>query len=107
MEPAAMLVRAFKVQVGREVRLLGVRAAQHGLVRGAGVEPDVQRVLVLDVELGVIAQQFARVERLPGFDAALLDALGDLFEQFLRARMQLAGFLVDEEGHRHAPLALA
>ncbi len=32
--------------------------------------------------------------------------LRDFFKQLQRARMQLAGFLVHEERHRHAPLAL-
>jgi hypothetical protein len=84
-----------------------VRAAQHGLVGAAGIEPDVQRVLVLFVHVGVVAEQVFRLERQPGVDAALFEQLGDLFQQLRRARMQLAGFLVQEEGHRHAPLALA
>ncbi len=37
----------------------------------------------------------------------LFHALGDLLQQLRRARMQGARFLVDEERHRHAPLALA
>jgi hypothetical protein len=47
-----------------------------------------------------------RVEREPGFDAGLLDALGDGFDQFGGARMQRAGFAMQEEGQGHAPVAL-
>ena len=52
VEPAAVLVRAFEVHVGGIGRLGLVRAAQHGEVRGARVEPDVERVAALFV-LGV------------------------------------------------------
>ncbi len=107
MEPAAVLVRAFQIEVGRELQRIAVRAADHGPVGGAGVEPDVQRIAVFLVLGGLVAQQFSRVQRLPGFDAVLLDALGHLLQQLNRARMQLAGFAVHEERHRHAPLALA
>src|SRR5450830_1305308 len=112
MEPAAMLVRAFQVQVSRElqlrrVRTLALRATEHGLMRGAGVEPDVQRVLVLDVIRRFSADQVLQVQRQPGVDAVLFDQLGDLLQQFRRAWMQRAGLFVDHEGHRYAPLALA
>ncbi|MNS60074.1 hypothetical protein D3C72_930530 [compost metagenome] len=116
VEPAAVLVRAFQVQVGeaaigfiggRIVQVVAVRAADHGPVRGAGVEPHVQRVAVLLVLAGLVAQQLGRVQRLPGLDAMLLDAPGHFFQQLRRARVQRSGFLVQEEGHRHAPLALA
>ena len=48
MEPAAVLVRAFEVEVGREIA--SRRACEprmHGVVRGARVEPHVQRVAAL------------------------------------------------------------
>ena len=116
VKPAAVLVRTFEVEVGRELQVRPVRAgaarvrvrpADHGLVGGAGVEPHVQRVLDLDVLFRFRAQQLFRIQRLPGFDAALRHALGHLLQQFERARMQLVGFLVDKEGHGHAPLPLA
>nr|GEU28492.1 hypothetical protein [Tanacetum cinerariifolium] len=106
VEPAAVLVRAFQVQVRRVGQLFLVRAAQHRLVRHARVEPHVQRVLVLFVAGRFIAEQVFQVERQPGVDAALLDALRDLLQQFRSARMQRARLLVHDEGHRHAPLAL-
>ena len=102
-----MLVRAFKIKIGRELRLGRVRAAQHRLVRAAGIEPDIERVAVFFIGSGLVAEQLLRVKRLPGFDARALDALRHGFDQFRRARMQLTGFAVHEKRHRHAPLALA
>ena len=107
MKPAAVLVAAFQIQISRKSRMLGVRAAQHGLVRGARVEPHVQRVAVFLVLIGLITEQLTRIERLPGLDALALDALRHLLEQLMRARVQRPGFLVHEEGHRNAPLPLA
>ena len=78
MEPAAMLVRAFEIEIGRKLELSRVRAAHHGLMRRARIEPHIQRVLDLDVLLRFRAQQILRIERLPRFDAALLDALRHL-----------------------------
>ena len=84
-----------------------VRALQHREVRGARIEPDVDGVLDLLVVRRVRAEEFPGGHRLPGLDAALLDAPGDLLDQLQRARMQRAGLLVHEERHRHAPLARA
>jgi hypothetical protein len=36
----------------------------------------------------------------------LFDTLRDCFQQLKRAWMKFAGFLMDEQRHRHAPLAL-
>ena len=58
MEPAAVLVGAFEVEVGREARSRRVRAAQHRVVRGARVEPDVERVAALLVLRRFGAQEF-------------------------------------------------
>jgi len=108
VEPAAMLVGAFQVEVGARALVMahGMRAAHHVPVSGAGVEPDVQSVVDLLVLRGLVAQQLGGVQLEPGFDALLLDALGDLFHQFDSAWMQLAAFLVQEERDRHAPVAL-
>ena len=84
-----------------------MRAAQHGKVRRAGVEPDVERVAALLVLGRLCAKQLLRGHRLPGFDAVLLDALRHLFQQLLRTRMQRTRFAVQEKWHRHAPLPLA
>ena len=85
-----------------------VRAAQHGLVGGAGVEPDVQRVAVLLVR---------RRRRRPAARAGRASCQASMpFASISLATCSsssgvrgcsCAGFLVQEEGHRHAPLALA
>jgi hypothetical protein len=76
-------------------------------VGGAGIEPHVEGVADLVVLAGFGTEQLGGVELEPGLDAFLLDALGDFFHQLDGARVQLAGFLVEEEGDRHAPVALA
>ena len=54
-----------------------------------------------------VAQQLARVERKPGFNARFFNAQGDLLDQFCGARVQRAAFFVQKERNRHAPIALA
>src|SRR5882672_1160228 len=90
MEPAAVLVRAFEVEVGRKARLLAMRAAQHREVRGARIEPYVERVPAFLVLGRLGSQELLGGNRLPGFDAAFCHSLGHLLEQLLRARMQRA-----------------
>ena len=107
MEPAAMLVRALQVEVGGERGIVAVRAAQHRVVRRAGVEPDIQRVAALLIGGTFLTEKLLRRNRLPRLDTALLHTLGYLLEQLRRARVQCARLAVQEERHRHAPLALA
>jgi hypothetical protein len=92
LEPAAMLVGTFEIHVGRIGEIAGVRAAQHVTVRGAGVEPDVERVLHLDVAPGFVPEQFGGIQPEPGFDALLLDPQRDLFDQFGGARVRQRRF---------------
>ena len=87
------------------LRLMG--AAQHCLMRGAGIKPDIQRVFVFFVESRISAEKRRQVQRVPGFDTVLLNSLGNFFQQRWRVGMQLARFFVHKEGHRHAPLTLA
>ena len=102
-----MLVGTFEIHVGRVGQVSGVRAAQDMPVRGAGIEPDIERVLHLDVLVGLGTEEFGGIQLEPGFDALFLDALGNLLDQFGSARVRQRGFLVQEEGNRHAPVALA
>ncbi len=77
VEPAAVLVVAFQVEVGLGAFVVvhaGVRAAQHVPEGGAGVEPHFQNVGALGVVLGLFgAQDVGGAHAAPGFDAALLD----------------------------------
>ena len=79
-----------------------MRVAQRGEVGRAGIEPHIERVLILDGHLDIGTEQFFGIERLPSFDAVLLNVLGHVFGQFFqqlgRARALLAGFL----GHKKA-----
>ena len=111
MEPAAVLVVAFKVKVGLTALVVAaarMRALEHGGVRGAGVEPDFENVAALGVVRRVCgAQDGFGAGLAPGLDAALLHHVGGDVEDLHRARMQLAAVLVQEEGQGHAPAALA
>src|SRR5688500_12940349 len=98
MEPAAMLVRALEIHVGRECGILAMRAAQHRVMGGAGIEPDVQGLARLIVVRGVRAEQLLGLYRLPGLDAAALDTPRSFLQQLGCAWMQRAGLLVQEEG---------
>ena len=71
MEPAAMLVRAFQIKISRKMRLKRMRSAQHGLVRGAGIKPDIQRVLVFFIQRGIGANTQAQVANtsMSGYEA--------------------------------------
>ena len=106
MEPAAMLVRTFEIDVGRERNEAGPERRQD-VMHGAGVEPHVHHVGALLVDERFVAQEVTRVQREPGLDAALGDELGDLLEQFRRLRVRLARFPVHEHRERHAPGTLA
>ncbi|MNS41262.1 hypothetical protein D3C72_736110 [compost metagenome] len=111
VEPAAVLVVAFEVQVGLGAGLVvhvGVRAAQHVREGRARVEPHLEDVGALGVARCVFgAQDVFDRDAAPGLDAALLDDVGGLVEDFHGARVQLARILVQEERDRHAPAALA
>uniref|UniRef100_A0A0N5A5U6 NAD-specific glutamate dehydrogenase n=1 Tax=Parastrongyloides trichosuri TaxID=131310 RepID=A0A0N5A5U6_PARTI len=108
VEPAAVLVGTFQVQVGARAAFVAdvVRATQHVPVGGTGVEPHVQGVGDLVVLAGFVTEQFGGVHLEPGFDALELDALGHLLHQFDGARVQFTGLLVQEERDRHTPVAL-
>jgi hypothetical protein len=104
MEPAAMLVRAFEVQIHRRRDLRPRRA--DALERHHPNRPDIHDVGDLVVVVHVGADQFARIEREPGFDAAHSDAIRDLVDDLERTRMQLTADAMHEQRNRHAPGAL-
>src|SRR5260221_8887522 len=106
MEPAAMLVGPLEIERGRpfEVGTL----LEHETVRRAGIEPDIDDVgdaLVIGGLVGV-AEEDLRVGGEPDIGAVALDRFGDAVDDGLVAQ-RLAGALVDEDGDRYAPGALA
>ena len=119
MEPAAVLVVAFQVEVGLGPGLVIaavprralVRAAQHVAEGRTRVEPDVEDVVALGVVrsrmFAIGAQPVGRVQPAPGLDAAFTHQHGRALHQRQRVGVQIARHLVQEEGQRHAPVALA
>src|SRR3982751_3793731 len=107
MKPPSMLIRAFQVQIGREAALGLMRAAKHCVVSGSGVEPHVESVSHLLVVRCIVAKKLFGSNRLPRLDSANPYPRTDLLHQLDRTRMQVAGFLSEEERHGHAPLSLA
>src|SRR5215469_18279437 len=100
-----MLIRALEIQLHRRLHFRPLGA--HAFERQPRVRPYVHDVADLIVVRGVIAQQLAGLERKPGVDAALLDALRSRLDELLSARMEVSGLLVNEQRNGHAPGALA
>ena len=111
MEPAAVLVAALEVHVGRPAQPGPPR--QDGRVRGAGVEPDVEDVLLL-LELRPAAlragesrgQEVLRLARPPGVGAVRLEQVGHAARDLRREQRGRAALAV-EGGDGHAPEPLA
>ena len=104
LEPAAVLVGAFQVEVGGHRQLVAL--LEHRIVGDAGVEPDVEDVGDLGVALRVVAEQLLGVQVEPGVDAVLLHPFGHFLDQTRGVRVRLGGGAVHEQGDRHAPGAL-
>ena len=104
LEPAAVLVGTFQVQVRR---LADATRRQHCLMGDAGIEPDIQDVGDAVVLRRFIAQQFGGVQRIPHVHAFAFDPVRNFAHQFHAARMRLSGFAMHEQRDRHAPGALA
>ena len=119
VEPAAVLIVAFQVQVGLWagstcarvdffMPAARMRALEHGGVGGARVEPDLEDIAALGVGLGVLLTDDGfRRGLAPGFDAAGLHHGRGLVQDFHRARMQFTRVPVDKKRQGHAPAALA
>ena len=86
---------------------IGMAAAQHGFVRGARVEPNIERIGVLDVIFCFIADQFFNSDVLPRFDTLFFDQLCNGFGQLRGSWVQFTGFAMHKECHGYTPLALA
>ena len=104
VEPAAMLIGTLQIEVSRHPQLrIGF---QHAGVRDPGIEPDIQNVGDLVVLIGLIAEQFGRIQVVPDVGAPLRHPVGHLAHDPRTLWMRLAVLLVDEQRDRHAPGAL-
>jgi hypothetical protein len=105
LEPAAMLIGAFEVEVGRPLRMGPVLQGEG--VGGATVEPDIQDVLDLFETLGIVVAKEIGVRAVePGVGTFLCDQIDDAAVDRVVVQ-RLAGFLIDEHGERRAPRTLA
>ena len=121
LKPAAVLVRALEIHhhfvaavdfapdMRERWKVVGV--LQHEGVRRAGIEPDIKNVVdLLPALVAKLAEEaLARARSIPGIRALGLERLDDagvdvgIVENLDRA----VGILLDEDGNRHAPGALA
>jgi hypothetical protein len=105
LEPAAVLVGAFQIEVGGRAAV--VAAFQGEGVGRAAVEPDVEDVDdLLEPPRIAVAQEVAVGQLEPGVAAAVLDGVEDAAVDRL-VHQRDAGLLVDEHGQGRAPGALA
>ena len=122
MEPAAVLVVPFEVQVSLRARRTGatvnvfvagtgVGAFEHRGVGGAGVKPDLQDIGAFGVVLGILradlGEDGVRAGHAPGLDTTGFNHVGRQIKNLHGQGMQLATVFVQEKGQRHAPTALA
>ena len=105
MKPAAVLIRALEVEIGRVTQC--TTAVQHAGVGHTGVEPDIEDVTGLVVLIGIIAQQLGGIQIMPGINTVRLDTHSNLFHQALGVGMQFTAFLMHKQGDGHPPIALA
>ena len=114
LEPAAVLVGAFQVEVGGPVRrpVAAVAVLRRARIQGEGVgraavEPDVQDVRDLFIGRGVeVTEEVAVGRGEPDVGAVFGHGLGDAGVHVC-IDQRLARRLVDEHGQRRAPRALA
>ena len=104
VEPAAVLVAAFQVQVRRHPDLRP--RARHAPVHQTGIDPHVHHVGRLLVRGRVGTEQLRRIEIEPGVDTTAVDPLRNCLDQLGRSRMQRAGLAVHEKRDRRTPDAL-
>ena len=74
----------------------------------ARVKPHFQNIGAFGIVRRVLlAQHVLHAYAAPSLNASLLHDIGRFVQNFHGARVQLARVFVQEEGHRHAPAALA
>src|SRR5262249_50569990 len=106
-EPAAILIRAFEVDVGGPLS-----AFEYRKVRGAGVEPDIENVVLLAPfhraarAFRSSGQKLFRRMRVPGVGAFLFEPLHHVAKRGEVLQLPAAA-LAEEHDDGHAPEALA
>ncbi len=113
MEPAAVLVGAFKIKIGWPFQIRALFEAEG--VGAAGIEPDIENI----ADLFPIVRVVYKAIKEPRFRAVLVPGVGAFFGKsghdpvgkFLRGVEALAGdelsrFLVAEHRDRHPPRPL-
>ena len=105
VEPTAVLIRAFEVQIRRPFQAGCVRAAQHMKMRRPSqtIHP---ACLCFSHNRPRRCPKFVDVQRLPRFNAVRPNQLRHALQQFRRVRVQLPRHFMQENGIG-APLALA
>ena len=103
-----MLVRAFEIE-RRPASARSARCLQHEGMRRAGIEPDIEDVADLLVIVGIagLAEEASRRVVANQASAPSRSKASAMRSIDRRVAQQLAGRLVDEDGDRHAPGALA
>src|SRR5713226_5556729 len=107
MEPAAILIGAFEINVGGPLGAL-----QHGEIRRAGIEPHIQNVVFLAPlrrptrAPRACRQQFLRTVFVPGVGAFFFKPFHDIAQRF-EIFEALSASLAVEDDDRHTPEALA
>ena len=106
MEPAAVLVGSFKIEIGRAFKIPSF--LKNKGMGGAGVKPYIKDVGDLLVILGIVVgtQETAGVRRKPAIGPLFAHRRHDAVDHGLVTK-RLAGRLVDKDGDRHAPGTLA
>ncbi len=108
LEPPAVLVRPFEIEVGGPALVGPAAAFQNESVGRTAIEPDVENVGDHLVIVGVarLAEEGGGVGGVPGVYASLADGGDDALVHFM-VDEELAGLALDEQGDRHAPGTLA
>ena len=111
LEPAAVLVRALQVEVGRPVQFRAL--IRDSRVGNTGVEPNVHNVAFLDKRMAAalrtgraFGQDLLGLGRIPGIAALFAEELRNTQHEIL-AHQRLAAILAVEDRDRHTPAALA
>ena len=114
MEPAAVLVGAFEVDIGEAIFRAILAVAQNESVGRAGIEPNIQNIkdLIVAFRINDAAEEpLFRALDIPAIGALCLEGRGDAGIHIGVPQKEIGvgrqGALLGETGQRHTPCALA